>query len=184
MEGKKETLLSAYLSIKNENKDAVVFYQIGGFYQMFYHDALLASRELGIRLLSRAMGGGERAPMCGVPAATVRDYAQKLAGRGFRVVLCAQVREESGACRREITEKVQPEGKPHDLTQDWDAYFKEPPPLPPAPAPAKRGRDKGLMEQLAALDVSRITPMQALEILCAWKERYCGAGDDGLREDM
>lgn len=184
MDEKKGTLLAAYLAVKNRNKDAVVLYQIGGFCQMFYHDALLASRELDIRLLSRAMGGGERAPMCGVPAATVRDYAQKLAGRGFRVVLCAQIREESGACRREITEEVQPEGEPHDLTQEWDAYFKEPPPLPPSPAPTRRGRNRGLMEQLAALDVSRITPMQALETLCTWKERYCGAGDDGLREDL
>lgn len=184
MDGKKGTLLAAYLAVKNENKDAVVLYQIGGFYQMFYHDALLASRELGIRLLSRAMGGGERAPMCGVPAATVRDYARKLAAQGCRVVLCAQVREESGVCRRAVTEEFQPEGEFHDLTPEWDAYFKEPPPLPPTPSPAKRGKDKGLVEQLAALDVSRITPMQALETLCAWKERYCGAGNDGLRENL
>lgn len=177
MEEKKETLLSAYLAIKNENKDAVVMYQVGGFYQMFYHDALLASKELEIRLLTRAMGGGERAHMCGVPAAAVRDYARKLADRGYRVVLCAQVREDPGVCRREVTEEFLPEGERRDLTQEWDACFKEPPPLPPAPAPAKRGKDGGLMKQLAALDISRITPMQALETLCAWKDRYCGAGD-------
>lgn len=183
MDRKKETLLSAYLSIKNENKDAVVMYQIGGFYQMFYHDALLASRELDIRLLTRAMGSGERAHMCGVPAAAVRYYARRLADRGFRVVLCDQIREESGACRREVTEEVQPEGEAHDLTGEWDAYFKEPPSLPHAPTPVRRSRNGELIEQLAALDVSRITPMQALETLCAWKKRYCGTGDDGLREE-
>ncbi len=179
MEEKRETLLSAYLAIKNENKDAVVMYQVGGFYQMFYHDALLASRELNIRLLSRAMGGGERAHMCGVPAAAVRDHAQRLAERGFRVVLCAQLREEGGACRREVTEVFQPEGEPHDLTQEWDDYFQAPPPLPVV-VPKERREDGGLLKRLTMLDVSRMTPMQALETLYAWKELYCGVNNDGL----
>ncbi len=173
----KGSLLTAYLAAKEDFRDAVVLYQVGGFYQAFYNDALLLNRELGVRLLSRAMGGGERAPMCGVPASSAREHAQKLADRGFRVALYSQFREENGGCRRELTAVVSPEGQAQDLAAAWDAYFRAPPEVPaPKPRTKRGGESAGLQEQLMELNLSQTTPMRALEILQDWQER-CARGE-------
>lgn len=185
MEGK-ETLLSSYLAIKNEHKDAVVMYQVGGFFDLFYHDAWLAHEELGLRLLSRAMGGGKRAHMCGVPAASAKDHAHALADKGYRVILCPQQKGETGACSRGIGETVEPEGEARDLTGEWDAFLNDPPELPepsasqsktkpkqtPQTHDAQPGSGDELLEKLRALDIARMTPMDALVTLHSWREQY------------
>lgn len=173
----KGALLSAYMAAKESFRDAIVLYQVGGFYQAYYNDALLLNRELGVRLLSRAMGGGERAPMCGVPASSVQEHAQKLSDRGYRVALYSQFREENGGCRRELTAVVTPEGEAQDLTAAWDAYFQDLPKIPaPKPKAAGSGGAAGLLEQLMELNLSQTTPMRALEILQDWQGRY-GRGE-------
>ncbi len=176
MKDAKGSLLTAYLAAKENFRDAVVLYQVGGFYQAFYNDALVLNRELGVRLLSRAMGGGVRAPMCGVPAAYAGEHAQKLADRGYRVALFAQLREEDGGCRRELSQVVSPQGEAKDLTAAWDEYFRNPPKIP---APKRRNEEaefRKFLEQLITLNLAQITPMKAMEILRDWQGR-CTRGE-------
>lgn len=175
MEKEKKSLLSSYLTAKDAHRDSVVMYQVGGFYQMFYHDALLVSRELELKLLSRSMGGGEQAPMCGVPAAAVRQHAQRLADLGYRVALFPQRRTE-GQCHRELAEVIEPTGEVHDLTEEWEGFFKDPPAVPQPQRHRKRKEEK-LLTRLRGLDLTLMTPMQALETLYAWQKAYIKDGN-------
>ncbi len=99
-----------YLDIKKNYPDAILFFRLGDFYEMFFSDAELASRELEITLTARD-GGSERVPMCGVPFHAVDSYILKLIGKGYRVAICDQVEDASmakGIVQREVTRVVTP----------------------------------------------------------------------------
>jgi DNA mismatch repair protein MutS len=101
-----------YLDAKQQYRDAILFFRMGDFYEMFYEDALVAARALEITLTSRskdANGGG--IPMCGVPFHAVDGYVARLVKKGFRVAICDQVedpRKAKGIVRREIVRVVSP----------------------------------------------------------------------------
>ncbi|MQA31219.1 MAG: DNA mismatch repair protein MutS [Luteitalea sp.] len=101
-----------YLDAKQQHRDAILFFRMGDFYEMFYEDALLAARTLEITLTSRskdANGGG--IPMCGVPFHAVDSYIARLVKKGFRVAICDQVedaRKAKGLVRREVVRVVSP----------------------------------------------------------------------------
>lgn len=182
MPGEKKSLLANYLIAKRDFWDAVVLYQLGGFYQAFYNDALVVTRELGVCLLSRAMGGGVRAPMCGIPAASVMEYAERLAERGYRVAVYTQRRTAEGGCFRELTAVLAPKGGVRDLTSEWEDYFDDPPEVP-APKAKQVAEPTELLERLRDLDLAHMSPMGALQTLHDWQKRYTRRGPDKPNHD-
>ncbi|MBI3047416.1 MAG: DNA mismatch repair protein MutS [Acidobacteria bacterium] len=101
-----------YLDAKREHRDAIVFFRMGDFYEMFYEDALVAARALDLTLTSRSKdAGGGAIPMCGVPFHAVDGYLAKLVTKGFRVAICEQVedpKKAKGIVRREVVRVVSP----------------------------------------------------------------------------
>jgi DNA mismatch repair protein MutS len=100
-------LLLQYRDIKSRHRDAILFFRMGDFYEMFFEDAELASRVLGITLTSR----GDGVPLAGVPVKAATEYLKQLVGQGFRVAICEQVedpRQAKGLVRREVVETVTP----------------------------------------------------------------------------
>ena len=101
-----------YLDAKQQYRDAILFFRMGDFYEMFYEDALVAARALELTLTSRsrdANGGG--IPMCGVPFHAVDGYIARLVKKGFRVAICDQVedpRKAKGLVKREVVRVVSP----------------------------------------------------------------------------
>ena len=104
-------LMQQYMQIKDQYKDCILFYRLGDFYEMFYEDANICSKELEITLTGKNVGQEERAPMCGVPYHAVDGYLTKLVSRGFRVAICEQVEDPKtakGIVKREVIRIVTP----------------------------------------------------------------------------
>ncbi|HEX7056404.1 MAG TPA: DNA mismatch repair protein MutS [Bacilli bacterium] len=104
-------MMQQYLAIKKEVPDAFLFFRLGDFYELFFEDAILASRELEITLTGRDAGVEERVPMCGVPYHSVDNYIAKLIEKGYKVAICEQVEDPKsakGVVRREIIRIVTP----------------------------------------------------------------------------
>ncbi|HEX9078390.1 MAG TPA: DNA mismatch repair protein MutS [Desulfuromonadaceae bacterium] len=104
-------MMRQYLEIKSGYPDAILFFRMGDFYEMFMDDALLASRILDIALTSRTKGGGDDIPFCGVPFHSVSPYIAKLIEAGHKVAICEQVedpKQAKGIVRREVVRVVTP----------------------------------------------------------------------------
>ncbi len=104
-------MMEQYFEIKNQYKDYLLFYRLGDFYEMFFDDAILASRELELTLTGRDCGEEERAPMCGVPYHSAEGYIGRLIEKGYRVAICEQAEnpaEAKGLVRREVVRVVTP----------------------------------------------------------------------------
>ncbi len=104
-------MMQKYLETKEEYKDCILFYRLGDFYEMFFEDALTASKELEITLTGKSCGQEERAPMCGVPYHAVDGYLNKLVSKGYKVAICEQVEDPKfakGLVKREVTRIVTP----------------------------------------------------------------------------
>ena len=93
-------MMEQFIEIKAANPDSILFYRMGDFYEMFFADAEIASRALGITLTKRGKHAGEDIPMCGVPVHAADDYLQKLIGLGYRVAVCEQVEDPAEAKKR------------------------------------------------------------------------------------
>ncbi|WEX77781.1 DNA mismatch repair protein MutS [Sinorhizobium numidicum] len=93
-------MMEQYIEIKASNPDSLLFYRMGDFYELFFQDAVDASRALGITLTKRGQHMGQEIPMCGVPVHAADDYLQKLIGFGFRVAVCEQVEDPAEAKKR------------------------------------------------------------------------------------
>lgn len=104
-------MMQQYMAIKEQYKDCILFYRLGDFYEMFYDDALSASRELEITLTGKNCGQEERAPMCGVPYHAVDAYLNKLVAKGYKVAICEQAedpKQAKGIVKREVIRIVTP----------------------------------------------------------------------------
>jgi DNA mismatch repair protein MutS len=104
-------MMKQYNEIKEHHSDCILFFRLGDFYEMFYDDAITASRELEITLTGKSSGDGERAPMCGVPYHAAESYLAKLVERGHKVAICEQIddpSENKGIVRREVIRIVTP----------------------------------------------------------------------------
>ncbi|NBD23506.1 DNA mismatch repair protein MutS [Paenibacillus glycinis] len=104
-------MIQQYLAIKEGARDAILFFRLGDFYEMFFDDAINASRELEITLTGREGGGEKKIPMCGVPYHSAEGYIARLIEKGFKVAICEQVEDPSaakGVVRREIIRVVTP----------------------------------------------------------------------------
>src|ERR1043166_5327052 len=93
-------MIAQYLEIKAANPDSLLFYRMGDFYELFFGDAEIASRALGIALTKRGKHQGADIPMCGVPVHAADDYLQKLIAQGFRVAVCEQLEDPAEARKR------------------------------------------------------------------------------------
>ena len=93
-------MMAQYVEIKAANPDCLLFYRMGDFYELFFHDAEVASRALGIVLTKRGKHLGEDIPMCGVPIERADDYLQRLIGLGHRVAVCEQTEDPAEARKR------------------------------------------------------------------------------------
>ena len=104
-------MMQQYLETKKEYADCILFYRLGDFYEMFFEDAITASRELEITLTGKDCGQEERAPMCGIPFHAVEGYLNKLISRGYKVAICEQVEDPKtakGLVKREVVRIVTP----------------------------------------------------------------------------
>lgn len=104
-------MIQQYLSVKAQAKDAFLFFRLGDFYEMFFEDAILASKELEITLTGRDGGTQEKIPMCGVPYHSADNYIHRLIEKGYKVAICEQVEDPAtakGVVRREIVRVITP----------------------------------------------------------------------------
>ncbi len=104
-------MMQKYLETKKEYPDCILFYRLGDFYEMFFDDALTATKELELTLTGKSCGLEERAPMCGVPYHAVEGYLTKLVNRGYKVAICEQVEDPKlakGLVKREVVRIVTP----------------------------------------------------------------------------
>ena len=104
-------LMEQYREIKARHQDAILFFRMGDFYEMFYEDAETASRVLGLTLTARHNGGASDVPLAGVPVKAVNEYLRRLVKQGYRVAICEQVedpRAAKGIVRREVIETITP----------------------------------------------------------------------------
>ncbi|MGQ9777539.1 MAG: DNA mismatch repair protein MutS [Thermodesulfobacteriota bacterium] len=104
-------MIKQYLQIKSQYPDAILFFRMGDFYEMFFEDAQVASKELEITLTSRDKGDKDQIPLCGVPYFTAETYISKLLQKGYKVALCEQVEDPKGAkgiVRREVVRVFTP----------------------------------------------------------------------------
>ena len=120
-------MMAQYIEIKDKYKEELVFYRLGDFYEMFFDDALIASRELELTLTGRVAGLEEKVPMCGVPHANVKTYIEKLVNKGYRVAICEQLedpRTTKGMVKRGIVDVIS-KGTiaDNDLLNDKDSSY-------------------------------------------------------------
>ena len=104
-------MMRQYFDIKEDHKDCLLFFRLGDFYELFFEDAITASKELEIALTGRNCGLEERAPMCGVPYRSVDGYIVRLVEKGYKVALCEQVEDPAdavGIVKRAVTRIITP----------------------------------------------------------------------------
>ena len=104
-------MMTQYMEIKEQNKDSIIFFRLGDFYEMFFDDARLASEELDLTLTGRDCGLEERAPMCGVPYHSCEGYIARLVEKGYKVAVCEQTEDPAtakGIVKREIVRIITP----------------------------------------------------------------------------
>lgn len=104
-------MMKQYMETKSQYQDCILFYRLGDFYEMFFEDALTASRELEITLTGKNCGQEEKAPMCGVPYHAVEGYLNRLVSKGYKVAICEQVEDPKttkGIVKREVVRIVTP----------------------------------------------------------------------------
>lgn len=104
-------MMQQYIETKQQYQDCILFYRLGDFYEMFYEDALTASRELEITLTGKSCGQDEKAPMCGVPYHSIEGYLNKLVSKGYKVAICEQMEDPKltrGIVKREVVRIVTP----------------------------------------------------------------------------
>ena len=116
-------MMRHYLETKEKYRDAILFYRLGDFYEMFFDDAKTASRELELTLTGKDCGLEERAPMCGVPFHAADNYINRLVSRGYKVAIAEQVEDPKlakGLVKREVIKVVTPGTNTNALALDDD----------------------------------------------------------------
>ena len=121
-------MMKQYFEIKEKHIDEILFYRLGDFYEMFFDDAIVASRELEITLTGRNCGLDEKAPLCGVPYHSASRYIEKLVSKGYKVAICEQVEDPAlakGIVKREVVRTITPGMiiEPDMLKEDTNNYI-------------------------------------------------------------
>ena len=102
-------MMLQYIDIKEKNMDVILFFRLGDFYEMFFEDAYVASKELELTLTGKNAGLDERIPMCGIPYHAASIYLEKLVEKGYKVAICEQVEDPKtakGVVKREVMQIV------------------------------------------------------------------------------
>ena len=129
----KSPLMEQYKSIKNEHKDAFLFYRLGDFYELFYDDAVTVSHELELTLTGKNAGPEGRVPMCGIPYHAAETYIYRLVQKGYKVAICEQLedpKKAKGLVKRDVIRIVTPgtilfENSIADKSNNYLAYLYE-----------------------------------------------------------
>lgn len=111
VKGKYTPMMNHYLEVKEQHPDAIIFYRLGDFYEMFFEDAKIASSELDLVLTGRSAGVEERVPMCGIPFHAANGYIQRLIQKGYKVAIVEQLEDPSqakGLVKRDVIKVVTP----------------------------------------------------------------------------
>jgi DNA mismatch repair protein MutS len=109
--GGETPLMAQYRDIKSRHPDSILFFRMGDFYEMFYDDAEVAARVLGLTLTSRNNGGAAEVPLAGIPVKAANEYLRRFVAQGFRVAICEQVEDPKlakGIVKREVVETITP----------------------------------------------------------------------------
>lgn len=104
-------MMQQYMEIKNQHKNHLLFFRLGDFYELFFEDAIVASKELEITLTGKECGLAERAPMCGIPYHSVDTYIKKLISKGFKIAICEQTDKmdlKKGIVKRDVVRIITP----------------------------------------------------------------------------
>ena len=104
-------MMKQYMSVKSKYKDCILFFRLGDFYEMFFEDAVIASKELEITLTKRDCGQKEKAPMCGVPYHAADSYISKLIEKDYKVAICEQLEDPAtakGIVKRDVIRVITP----------------------------------------------------------------------------
>lgn len=104
-------MMQQYMDVKKDYEDAILLFRLGDFYEMFFDDALTASKELDLTLTGRNCGMEERAPMCGVPFHSSEEYIARLVEKGYKVAICEQIEDDAqtkGIVKREVVQIITP----------------------------------------------------------------------------
>ena len=104
-------MVQQYLEVKRQHEDELLFFRLGDFYEMFFDDALVVSKELELTLTGKECGLEERAPMCGVPFHSYETYMARLVAKGYKVAICEQIEDPAlakGLVKRDIIRVVTP----------------------------------------------------------------------------
>lgn len=119
-------MMEQYLKVKQQYQDTILFYRIGDFYEMFFEDAKIASRELDLVLTGKNAGVPERVPMCGVPHHAASSYVQRLVSRGYKVAIVEQVedpKEAVGIVRRDVIRIITPGTVMEEISDDRSSVY-------------------------------------------------------------
>lgn len=127
MSEKKYTpMIQQYLDVKKNHQDTILFYRLGDFYEMFFDDALIASKELDLVLTGRNGGVEEKIPMCGIPYHAAQNYLPKLVSRGYKVAIVEQLEDASttkGIVRRDVIKIVTPGTMMDDIKDEKTSQY-------------------------------------------------------------
>ena len=102
-------MMQQYMEIKDKYEDSIIFFRLGDFYEMFFDDAILASRVLELTLTGKQAGLEERVPMCGIPHHAYSGYVDELIDKGYKVAICEQLedpKETKGMVKRDVVQVV------------------------------------------------------------------------------
>lgn len=184
-------MMEQYFAIKNKYKNCILFYRLGDFYEMFYDDALIASKELEITLTGKNCGQEERAPMCGVPFHSCEPYINKLVERGYRVAICEQVEDPKaarGIVKRDVIRIVTPGTNTLDqnLDESKNSYimsvFCEDEMFGLAVCDLSTGEFRTTQVQYQDSLLDEINKFQPREIICNDAFCICGVDFNYIRE--
>lgn len=104
-------MMKQYLELRDKYKDCILFYRLGDFYELFYDQAELCSRELELTLTGKDCGQEQRAPMCGIPFHAINTYIPKMVEKGYKVAICEQVEDPKnakGLVKRDVVKIITP----------------------------------------------------------------------------
>ena len=179
-------MMQQYLQVKEDYKDAFLFFRLGDFYEMFFEDAVNASQILEITLTSRDAGAKDRIPMCGVPHHSAKNYIETLVQKGYKVAICEQTedpKQAKGVVRREVVQLITPgtimEGKALDgksnhfigAAEQLDAttfgYAYLDLSTGEATASSIEGDAKALLMQMQAYGIRELVVTESLQLLLA-----------------
>ena len=125
-EEKLSPMMQHYVNLKEQYPDALLFYRVGDFYEMFFDDAKTASRELDLILTGKSAGLKERVPMCGVPHHAVQNYVVRLVSRGYKIAICEQLqdpKEAQGLVERDVIRVITPGTVMEEITDEKSSVF-------------------------------------------------------------